>query len=70
MGLDLLPGEGVNAFTADMQDASGKLYLLKVEFHGTGTELSGNHDVHRATELMTSVMSATSCCDSTCTAWK
>src|SRR5678816_3656220 len=28
MGLDLLPGEGVNAFTADMQDASGKLYLL------------------------------------------
>jgi hypothetical protein len=34
MGLDLLPGEGVNAFTADMQDASGKLYLLKVEFMG------------------------------------
>ena len=34
MGLDLLPGEGANAFTADMQDASGKLYLLKVEFMG------------------------------------
>jgi uncharacterized protein (DUF1800 family) len=34
MGLDLLPGEGANAFTADMQDAGGKLYLLKVEFMG------------------------------------
>jgi uncharacterized protein (DUF1800 family) len=34
MGLDLLPGEGANAFTADVQDASGKLYPLRVEFMG------------------------------------
>lgn len=31
MGLELLPGEGANAFTADAQDAAGKLYLLKIE---------------------------------------
>ena len=41
MGLDLLPGEGANAFTADMQDASGKLYLLKVEFMGQVPNFTG-----------------------------
>src|ERR1051326_1086112 len=34
MSLELLPGEGANAFTADVQDASGKLYPLRVEFIG------------------------------------
>ena len=29
MGLELLPGEGANAFSADAQDAAGKLYPLK-----------------------------------------
>ncbi len=31
MGLDLFAGEGVNALTADAQDASGRVYPLKVE---------------------------------------
>jgi uncharacterized protein (DUF1800 family) len=31
MSLELLPGEGANAFSADAQDASGKLYLLRIE---------------------------------------
>ena len=34
MGLELLPGEGANAFTSDVQDASGKLYPLRVEYVG------------------------------------
>ncbi|HEX6718923.1 MAG TPA: DUF1800 domain-containing protein [Pyrinomonadaceae bacterium] len=34
MDLELLPGEGVNAFTSDVQDASGKIYPLKVEYVG------------------------------------
>jgi uncharacterized protein (DUF1800 family) len=34
MDLELLPGEGANAFTSDVQDASGKLYPLRVEFTG------------------------------------
>ncbi len=34
MDLQLLPGEGANAFSADMQDSSGKLYPLRVEFMG------------------------------------
>lgn len=34
MDLELLPGEGANAFTADAQDASGKIYPLRVEFVG------------------------------------
>ena len=34
MDLELLPGEGANAFSADVQDASGKLYPLRVEFMG------------------------------------
>ena len=32
MGVQVLTGEGVNAFTADVQDASGKLYPMQVEF--------------------------------------
>ena len=34
MNLELLPGEGANAFTADVQDASGKKYPLRVEYTG------------------------------------
>jgi uncharacterized protein (DUF1800 family) len=34
MNLELLPGEGSNAFSSDVQDASGKLYPLRVEFVG------------------------------------
>src|SRR6266576_1524918 len=34
MGLDLLAGEGASAFTADVQDSTGKLYPLRVEFMG------------------------------------
>ncbi|HKU76947.1 MAG TPA: DUF1800 domain-containing protein [Pyrinomonadaceae bacterium] len=32
MDLELLPGEGANAFTADVQDAAGKIYPLRVEY--------------------------------------
>jgi uncharacterized protein (DUF1800 family) len=32
MGLDLLPGESVNAFTVDAQDAAGNRYPLRVEY--------------------------------------
>jgi uncharacterized protein (DUF1800 family) len=32
--LELLPGEAANAFTSDVQDASGKIYLLRVEYVG------------------------------------
>jgi uncharacterized protein (DUF1800 family) len=32
--VELLPGEGANAFTSDAQDASGKIYPLKVEYVG------------------------------------
>lgn len=31
MGLDLMAGEGINAFTADAQDGTGKVYSLTVE---------------------------------------
>src|SRR5690349_9794058 len=34
MSLELLQGEGANAFTSDVQDASGKVYPLRVEFIG------------------------------------
>ena len=33
--IELLAGEGTNAFTADVQDAAGKRYPLKVEYSGT-----------------------------------
>src|SRR5258705_3266787 len=34
MDLELLSGEGASAFTSDAQDASGKIYPLRVEFMG------------------------------------
>ena len=34
MDLELLPGEGANAFSSDAQDASGKIYPLRVEYVG------------------------------------
>ena len=34
MDLELLPGEGANAFTADVQDGNGKIYPLRVEHAG------------------------------------
>ncbi|HEU4834115.1 MAG TPA: DUF1800 domain-containing protein [Pyrinomonadaceae bacterium] len=34
MSLELLAGEGANAFTSDVQDAGGKIYPLRVEFVG------------------------------------
>ena len=34
MDLELLPGEGANAFSSDVQDATGKIYPLRVEFVG------------------------------------
>ncbi|HEY6231904.1 MAG TPA: DUF1800 domain-containing protein, partial [Pyrinomonadaceae bacterium] len=34
MNLELLPGEGAKAFTADIQDAAGKLHPLTIEFMG------------------------------------
>lgn len=34
MGLELLAGEGANAFSADAQDATGKLYGLRIEHAG------------------------------------
>jgi uncharacterized protein (DUF1800 family) len=41
MNLQLLAGEGVNAFTADAQDASGKLYPFRVEFMGQVPDFPG-----------------------------
>ncbi len=34
MDLQLLPGEGMSAFTVDVQDAAGKLYPLRIEHMG------------------------------------
>jgi uncharacterized protein (DUF1800 family) len=34
MNLELLPGEGANTFSSDVQDAAGKLYPLRVEYAG------------------------------------
>src|SRR2546421_5626820 len=34
MNLELLPGEGASAFSADVQDATGKLYSLRIEYEG------------------------------------
>jgi len=41
MNLELLPGEGINAFTADVQDSTGKLYPLTVEFMGPAHDVWG-----------------------------
>jgi uncharacterized protein (DUF1800 family) len=38
---DFLQGEGANALTADAQDGSGNLYLLKVEYVGTVPNFDG-----------------------------
>lgn len=34
LDIELLPGEGANAFSADVQDAAGKIYPLRVEYVG------------------------------------
>ncbi|HSE24696.1 MAG TPA: DUF1800 domain-containing protein [Pyrinomonadaceae bacterium] len=34
MDLELLPNEGANAFSSDIQDASGKVYPLQIEYAG------------------------------------
>lgn len=41
MGLDLLPGEGVNAFTSEAQDGSGKRYPLRVEYFAPVPDFPG-----------------------------
>jgi uncharacterized protein (DUF1800 family) len=41
MDLELLPGEGANAFSADVQDANGKLYPLRIEFMGQVPDFPG-----------------------------
>src|SRR6185369_2221279 len=41
MNLELLAGEGANAFTSDVQDASGKLYPLRVEYTGQVPDFPG-----------------------------
>jgi len=48
MGVQLLTGEGVNAFTADVQDASGKLYPMQVEFMGLVPDVAGPPQVSMA----------------------
>jgi uncharacterized protein (DUF1800 family) len=39
--LELFAGEGANAFTADVQDAAGKLYALRVEYQGAVSGFPG-----------------------------
>lgn len=39
--LQLLPGEGKNAFTSDIQDATGKIYPLQVEYVGQVPDFPG-----------------------------
>jgi uncharacterized protein (DUF1800 family) len=41
MDLELLAGEGANAFSSDVQDASGKIYPLKVEYVGRVPDFPG-----------------------------
>jgi len=41
MDLELLSGEGANAFTSDVQDGVGKIYPLRVEFMGTVPNFPG-----------------------------
>jgi len=41
MNLELLPGEGANAFTSDVQDATGKIYPLRVEYVGQVPNFTG-----------------------------
>jgi hypothetical protein len=49
MDLELLSGEGVNAFTADAQDGTGKIYPLKVEFMGPARDRFGVTDLSGVT---------------------
>ena len=44
MNLELLPGEGISSFSADVQDAAGKIYPLKVEFMGPAHDVWGLTD--------------------------
>jgi uncharacterized protein (DUF1800 family) len=41
MGLDLLPSEGLNAFTAEAEDGTGKRYPLRVEFFAPVPDFPG-----------------------------
>ena len=41
MDLELLSGEGANAFTSDAQDGTGKIYALRVEFVGAVPNFPG-----------------------------
>jgi uncharacterized protein (DUF1800 family) len=41
MNLELLTGEGANAFTSDVQDATGKIYPLSVEYVGQVPDFPG-----------------------------
>src|SRR5215467_12894931 len=41
MDLELLQGEGANAFSSDVQDGTGKIYLLKVEYAGRVPDFPG-----------------------------
>lgn len=41
MDLELLAGEGANAFSSDAQDGNGKIYLLKVEYAGRVPDFPG-----------------------------
>lgn len=41
MNLELLAGEGANAFSSDVQDGSGKIYPLKVEYVGRVPDFPG-----------------------------
>ena len=41
MGLDLLPGEGMNAFSADAQDGGGNRYPLRIEYFGSVPDFPG-----------------------------
>jgi uncharacterized protein (DUF1800 family) len=55
MDLDFLQGEGVNALTADAEDAAHAIYPLKVEYVGTVPSFAGIYMVVlRLNDLMTS----------------
>jgi len=41
MNLELLAGEGANAFSSDVQDGNGKIYPLKVEYAGQVPDFPG-----------------------------
>src|SRR6185369_5544173 len=41
MDLELLTGEGANAFTSDVQDSSGKIYPLRIEYVGQVPDFPG-----------------------------